>query len=373
MTGDKAIEGDRPQTISTPPSNPFDLPPSPPPTVVKVRDSTSTPVLNSFQLSFLRVLNVPPSSQLRLSFTISKGAYARATKKLAASEPALWAYVQDKLRHDLINDHLVIFRMPTLVHEFVSRKVADTIHDRLRLILSSPAINSDTRHLIQAITSLGSARVKFTKTWHREPDQQFKIKSLQYPGVILELAHSQQSKSLTKAADDYIVESWGAVQLVIGIETDPNSKNIYFSTWAPNLEIDGEEKVLSCKKTTDSDLVRDEKGNIMQGELTMNLGHFARAKEITRLFPRADTTLTVSISYTEIASIVLEGEQEQELQDQAAEAGEEEIDAETHNIKKRKRDSSSEERLLSADEKDRMRREEKAVNETESADMDYPG
>jgi len=178
---------------------------------------------------------------------------------------------------------------------------------------------------------------------------------------------------LAKAADDYVVESWGAVQLVIGIETDPNSKNIYLSTWAPNLETDGEEKVLSSEKTTGSDLVRDEKGNNMQGELTVNLGHFARAKEIMRLFPQADTTLTVSISYTEIASIVLEGEQDQELQDQAAEAGEEEMDAETHSIRKRKRDSSSEERLLSADEKDWMRREGKAVKKTEAADRDYPG
>ncbi len=113
---------------------------------------------------------------------------------------------------------------------------------------------------------------------------------------------------------------------------------------------------MSSKKIIDSDLIRDQKGNVLQGELTMNLGHFARAKEITRLFPEADIMLTVSINYTEIASIVLEGEQEQELQDQAVEAGEEEMDAETHNIRKRKRDSSSEERLLSAGEKDWMHR-----------------
>jgi hypothetical protein len=194
---------------------------------------------------------------------------------------------------------------------------------------------------------------------------------LRYPGVILETAHSQRSNSLAKAADDYIVESWGAIQLVVGIETDPNSKNIYLSTWTPNLEIHGEEKVLSSKKATDSDLVRDEQGNIMQGDLAVNLGQFARAKEITRLFPQADTTLTVSISYTEIANIVLEGEQEQELQDQAAEAEEEEIDAETHNVRKRKRDSSSEERLLSADEKEWAHREGNAAEKAEAADRDY--
>ena len=263
--------------------------------------------------------------------------------------------------------------MPTLTHEFVSRKVADTIYDRLRFIISSSLINSDTRRLLQAITSLGSARVKFTKTWHREPDQQFKIKGLRYPGVILESAHSQRSNSLAKAADDYIVESWGAIQLVIGIEIDPNSKNIYLSTWAPNLEIYGEERVLSSRKIIDSALIRDGKGKILQGGLTINLGHFARAKEIARLFPEAVTKLTVSISYTEIAGIVLEGEQDQEIQDQATEAGEEEIDAEAHNIRKRKRDSNSEEGLLSANKKNWMRGDGNAVERTEAADRDYPG
>jgi hypothetical protein len=80
--------------------------------------------------------------------------------------------------------------MPTLVHELVSRKLADTLRDRLRLLLSSLTINSDTKRLIDAITSLGSARVKFTKTWHREPDQQFKLKRLRYLGLILESAYT---------------------------------------------------------------------------------------------------------------------------------------------------------------------------------------
>jgi hypothetical protein len=98
MTGDKAIEGDKPKTISTPPSNLFDLPPSPPATDAKVRDSTTVPVLNPPLLSFLHALNAHPSVQSHLSFMISKGAYTRATKQLAKSEPAVWAYVQDKLR-----------------------------------------------------------------------------------------------------------------------------------------------------------------------------------------------------------------------------------------------------------------------------------
>ena len=139
------------------------------------------------------------------------------------------------------------------------------------------------------------------------------------------------------------------------------------------MEIDREEKVLSSKKITDLDLVCDKNGNVLQGELTVNLGYLARAKEIRKLFPEANTALKVSISYAEIASIVLEGEHEQELQNQAMEAGEEEIDAETHNIRKRKRDSSSKERMLSADEKDWIRRKGKVVEKIEAADKDYHG
>jgi hypothetical protein len=76
------------------------------------------------------------------------------------------------------------------------------------------------------------------------------------------------------------------------------------------LELDGNEKVLSSKKATDSNLVRDKQGNVTQGELTVNLGHFAPAKEIMRLSPRPILRLTVCISYREIANIVMEGEQE---------------------------------------------------------------
>jgi hypothetical protein len=129
--------------------------------------------------------------------------------------------------------------------------------------------------------------------------------------------------------------------------------------------------VLSSKKVTDRDLVRDEQGNVAQGELTINLSHFAQAKEITKLFPQADTKLTVSISYEEIVGIVVEGELEQNLQDQAAEAEEGEMDEEIKNTRKRRRETSSEEELLSADEREWRRREGKALDQGEAADRDY--
>ena len=50
---------------------------------------------------------------------------------------------------------------------------------------------------------------------------------------------------------------------MISIETDPNSKKIFLSTWVSYLEIDREEKILSSKKITDSDLVCDKNGNVL--------------------------------------------------------------------------------------------------------------
>lgn len=52
---------------------------------------------------------------------------------------------------------------------------------------------------------------------------------------------------------------------------------------------------------------------------------------------------------------------------------EEEMDAETHVIRKRRRYSTSEKRLLSADRVDWIRKEEKAVKITDAVGRDYPG
>jgi hypothetical protein len=49
------------------------------------------------------------------------------------------------------------------------------------------------------------------------------------------------------------------------------------------------------------------------------------------------------------------------------------MDAEIHNIRKRKRDSSSEKKLLSVDEKKWIHREGKAVDKGEAVDSDYLG
>lgn len=105
ITGDEVGEGGQPYSkyTITPPSSVIELPPSPPPTDEKVRDSTALPVLNHLLSRFLRALNANLSPKTPLSFDISPGAYARATKQLAKSEPAVWAYVQDKLRSAMHN------------------------------------------------------------------------------------------------------------------------------------------------------------------------------------------------------------------------------------------------------------------------------
>jgi len=79
----------------------------------------------------------------------------------------------------------------------------------------------------------------------------------------------------------------------------------------------------------------------------------------------------VSISYEEIAGIIVEGELEQDLQDQAAEAKKGEIDEGIKNIRKRRCETSNEVELLSTDEREWRRKEGKAVGRGEAADKDY--
>ncbi len=105
------------------------------------------------------------------------------------------------------------------------------------------------------------------------------------------------------------------------------------------------------------------------GNVTINLRDFARAKDISKRFPNADTTLSVTITYEEIAGFVAEGELEQKLHDEEGE----ETDEEIKNTRKRRRETSSEEELLSADEREWRRREGRIADRAEEGDVDFVG
>jgi hypothetical protein len=138
-------------------------------------------------------------------------------------------------RVNLINGKHLLRRMPTLVHEFVAQKLGDAFKGGLESLRRS--CNDATRRLIDDTRALGSADVRFTESWYRSPDQQFKVKTLYFPGIVYELAYAQTPPALTIAAKDYILESYGQVQKVVGLKIDPASLGASLTVWCPSFEV----------------------------------------------------------------------------------------------------------------------------------------
>ncbi|TAQ89425.1 hypothetical protein B7494_g2244 [Chlorociboria aeruginascens] len=67
----------------------------------------------------------------------------------------------------------------------------------------------------------------------REPDAQWNFRGARWPGVVMEFSYSQQKKDLECLAWDYIVNTDGAINLVIGIDVDYKTKVGTITMWRP--------------------------------------------------------------------------------------------------------------------------------------------
>jgi hypothetical protein len=63
-----------------------------------------------------------------------------------------------------------------------------------------------------------------------EPDTSFWHDDAVYPGVIIEISYSQKRKTLGRLAEDYLLDSDGSVQVVVGLDIEYGRKGSCKST-----------------------------------------------------------------------------------------------------------------------------------------------
>jgi len=138
-----------------------------------------------------------------------------------------------------------------------------------------------------------------------EPDMRFQHKDAAWPGVVIEVAHSQKRKSLVGLADNYILESYGGIGVVVGLDLDyKKSKKASISVWRlknstnDDGEVEGEVELVvdnqvtypsaRNENSTDTEqLFRDAEGNhllIPSSSLKLSLKDFA-IEEVTYGIP----------------------------------------------------------------------------------------
>jgi len=109
----------------------------------------------------------------------------------------------------------------------------------------------------RSITNCGSSRVisQVPGCGPHDPDASFKYLGAQFPGVVIEVSHSQKKRDLPYLADDYILGSQSNIQRVVGLDIEyggSKAKLATISTWVPGTTTDDGETALIAVQTVKS-------------------------------------------------------------------------------------------------------------------------
>lgn len=123
--------------------------------------------------------------------------------------------------------------MPSPTHDFFTTSLADEITNKLREISQR---NDEAGFFAAQIRSGGSSRILLRErvpedTLQRQPDGQFQHRQAVYPGVVFEVAYSQDGTCLEDLAYDYIKHSNGDIKVVIGINLGYRGEPSTVSLW----------------------------------------------------------------------------------------------------------------------------------------------
>lgn len=232
---------------TTPPESLISLPLTPPPTDEKT-SSVSRIVEEIRNRREGRSLTSLPW----VGYTLSLEGYQNLLQQLKSDE-SLWGFVQDKLRYrrhllylpyptSLANiarryDYFpsasrLVLRMPGTLHETFIADVVEEIRVQLKSVEGASA------DFAKQIRSRGSASIKFADQGYgkHDPDMQFQHLKAQYPGVVIEVSHSQKRKDLARLADDYILGSDSDIRVVVGLDIEyKTNKKATISVWRPSI------------------------------------------------------------------------------------------------------------------------------------------
>ncbi|CAG7921676.1 unnamed protein product [Penicillium olsonii] len=218
----------------TPSGNFLEAPPTPPPTGHKPLSRIAQRVVTYFRR---HRANHRPSSWWESR--LKPDGYLEVLGVLDADEN-LRGYVEDKIRYDYDPRRCrLTIRMPSPVHDTFCARIVNEISRQLRQLQGT---EGPTANFANKLGHSGSSRILIPEDTHdgkhtfskREPDASFGHWQALYPGVILEVCYSQNSKRISSLADDYILNTGGSVNVVVALDIDcQGSREATITTWRP--------------------------------------------------------------------------------------------------------------------------------------------
>ncbi|KAE8353426.1 hypothetical protein BDV28DRAFT_157044 [Aspergillus coremiiformis] len=149
----------------------------------------------------------------------------------------------DKIRYDYepLKSRFTV-RMPTPLHEILCAKAVEEITLQRESVVRQRGKAAD---FAKDITCFASSRIDLpydsndasTLYIRREPDASFGHLNARYPGVVIEICHSQKARRIPALAEDYILNSDGSVNAVVFFDIEYPGKEASFSIWRPCFEV----------------------------------------------------------------------------------------------------------------------------------------
>lgn len=130
--------------------------------------------------------------------------------------------------------------METKTHAIFATHIAMGLKDRIEQ-LKSQYPHSAVDRFSEEIIHSGSARIELenstTKNWH-SPDASLLYRGAQFPGIVIEVAHSQPKEALAMLAEEYIFGTGGNVTCVVGLKIAyPLGKQATLSVWELGVDV----------------------------------------------------------------------------------------------------------------------------------------
>lgn len=115
-----------------------------------------------------------------------------------------------------------IFRTNTPIHEIFEGEVRDRVKEEYsRIKLEYPQFAD----IIERIQPVGHSRVDLEDGSRHGPDLQWMFRGAKWAPVVGEVSYSQSRKEPRRLADEYIVESEGSIQYVLGFDIEYRAKS----------------------------------------------------------------------------------------------------------------------------------------------------
>ncbi|KAF5547499.1 hypothetical protein FNAPI_8528 [Fusarium napiforme] len=171
---------------------------------------------------------------------------------------------------------LISFRMPSKVHNLFVSMFGMAIYNKIREIGRRDRRAHVFTNSIDNVWSTRLSLIDGDETWERQPDAQFEHCDSRYPGVVVEVALTQEPKEFRRFAKRYIYHTDGQIKVVLGIDLNEDKEStisVWNPTFTPLQNGDGVE--MDIEQVVRSEPFRDTNKNPVNGTLTLHLHDFA--------------------------------------------------------------------------------------------------